>query len=71
MHDNIILATLDAVEIAEILEYFLEHLDVLADNDLATLLFADCSPYGLDAYEQTSPGSSTASTQAHTRTLDT
>jgi hypothetical protein len=48
MHDHMILATLDAIEIAEILEYFLEHLDVLADSDLATLLFADCSPYGLD-----------------------
>jgi hypothetical protein len=44
MHDNIILATLDAIELAGILEYFLEHLDVLADNDLATLLSADCSP---------------------------
>jgi hypothetical protein len=48
MHDHIILASLDAIEIAEILEYFHERLDVLADKDLATLLFADCSPYGLD-----------------------
>ena len=48
MHDNIILDPLDAIEIAEILEYLLEHLDVLADGDLATLLFADCSPYRLD-----------------------
>jgi hypothetical protein len=26
----------------------MERLDVLATHDLATLLFADCSPYGLD-----------------------
>jgi hypothetical protein len=48
MHDHIILASLDAIEIAEILEYFMERLDVLADSDLATLLFNQCSPYGLD-----------------------
>jgi len=39
---------LDAIELAEILEYFTEHLDILAKHDLAKLLFADCSPYGLD-----------------------
>jgi hypothetical protein len=48
MHDHIILASLDAIEIAEILEYFMERLDILADSDLATLLFHDCSPYSLD-----------------------
>jgi hypothetical protein len=48
MHDHIILASLDAIEIAEILEYFMERLDVLADSDLATPLFNQCSPYGLD-----------------------
>jgi hypothetical protein len=48
MHDNIILDPLDAIEIAEILEYFLERHDVLADRDLATLPFADCNPYRLD-----------------------
>ena len=48
MHDHIILASLEAIEIAEILEYFTERLDVLADSDLATLLFNQCSPYGLN-----------------------
>lgn len=48
IHDHIILASLDAIEIAEIVEYFMERLDVLADSDLATLLFNQCSPYGLD-----------------------
>ena len=38
----------DAVEIAEILEYFLERLDILGDNSLAALLFTECSTYGLD-----------------------
>jgi hypothetical protein len=42
------LDALDAVELTEILEYFLERLDVLADHDLATLLFNPCSPYDLD-----------------------
>ena len=45
---TVTLDALDAVELAEILDYFLEHLNVLADSDLATLLFADCSPYGLN-----------------------
>jgi hypothetical protein len=45
--DTIILDALDAIELAEILEYFLERLDVLAEHDLAKLLFAECSPYGL------------------------
>jgi hypothetical protein len=39
---------LDAVELAEILEYFLERLDVLGEHGLAEFLFAECSPYGLD-----------------------
>lgn len=46
--NNIILDALDAIELAEILDYFTERLDVLADHDLAKLLFAECSPYGLD-----------------------
>jgi hypothetical protein len=39
---------LDAIELAEILDYFMERLDVLAKHDLATLLFPACNPYGLD-----------------------
>jgi hypothetical protein len=39
---------LDAIELAEILEYLLERLDVLAEHSLASFLFAECSPYGLD-----------------------
>ena len=39
---------LDAVELAEILEYFLERVDVLGHHSPAALLFAECSPYGLD-----------------------
>jgi hypothetical protein len=39
---------LDAIELAEILEYFMERLDIRAEHDLGTLLFAACSPYGLD-----------------------
>ena len=45
---NIILDAVDAIELAEILEYFMEQLDILAEHDLAKFLFADCSPYGLD-----------------------
>ncbi len=48
MHHNIILDAIDAIEIAEILEYFMERLDILAEHDLAKLLFTDCSPYNLD-----------------------
>ena len=39
---------LDAIELAEILEYFLERLDVLAEHDLAKFVFAECRAYGLD-----------------------
>lgn len=46
--NNIILDALDAIELIEILEYFMERLDILAEHDLAKLLFAECSPYGLD-----------------------
>jgi hypothetical protein len=45
---NVMLHAVDAIELAEILEYFVERLDILADHDLAKLLFADCSTYGLD-----------------------
>jgi hypothetical protein len=45
---TITIDALDAIELAEILEYFMERLDVLAKHDLATLPFADCSPYGFD-----------------------
>jgi hypothetical protein len=45
---NIILDAVDAIELAEILEYFMERLDILANHELAKFLFADCSPYGLD-----------------------
>jgi hypothetical protein len=46
--NNVILDAVDAIELAEILEYFMERLDVLAAHGLAKLLFADCSPYRLD-----------------------
>jgi hypothetical protein len=47
--DTVTLDALDAVELIEILEYFLEQLDVLADHNLATLLFNPCSsPYNID-----------------------
>ena len=48
MHGNVVLQCVDAIEIAQILEYFMQRLDILAEHDLARLLFADCSPYGLD-----------------------
>ena len=38
---------LDAIELAEILEYFLERVDVLGEHDLGSWLFAECSPYRL------------------------
>jgi hypothetical protein len=46
--NNIILDALDAIELTEILEYFTERLDVLADHDLAKPLLAERSPYGPD-----------------------
>lgn len=39
---------LEAIELAEILEYFLEGVDVLGEHNLSSWLFADCSPYRLD-----------------------
>ena len=48
MRASITLDAVDAVELTEILEYFIERLDILAEHDLATFLFADCSPYNLD-----------------------
>ena len=45
---TVTLDALDAVELAEILEYLIERLDILAENDLAKLLFADTSPYNID-----------------------
>jgi len=39
---------LDVIELTEILEYFLERLDVLGHHGLAAFLFTECSPYGLD-----------------------
>jgi hypothetical protein len=45
---NITPDAVDAIELTEILEYVTERLDVLADNDLAALLFHQCSPYNLD-----------------------
>jgi hypothetical protein len=46
--NNIILDAVDAIELIEILEFFMERLDVLAQRDFAKLLFAECSPYGLE-----------------------
>jgi len=48
MHGNIVLQCVDAIEIAKILEYLMKRLDILAEHDLAPLLFADRRPYGLD-----------------------
>jgi hypothetical protein len=47
-HGTVTIDALDAIELAEILEYFMERLDVLAERDLGTPLFAGCSAYGLD-----------------------
>jgi hypothetical protein len=47
---TVTLDALDAVELTEIPDYFIERLDVLADNDLATLLFTQCSPYDIDDF---------------------
>jgi hypothetical protein len=41
---TVTLDALDAVELAEILEYPIERVDTLAEHDLAKLLFADTSP---------------------------
>ena len=38
---------LEAIELAEVLEYFLERVDVLGKHNLSSWLFADCSPYRL------------------------
>jgi hypothetical protein len=38
----------DAVELAEILEFFMQRIDVLAEHDLAAPFFSQCSPYGID-----------------------
>ena len=46
--NNILLDAVDAIELAEILDYFMERLDILAEHNLAKLLFADCSPYDLN-----------------------
>ena len=46
--NHIILDTVDAMELIEILEFFMERLDMLAEHDLAKLFFAQCSPYGLE-----------------------
>ena len=46
--DTVTLDALDAVELTEILQYFLERLDVLTDHDLAALQFNECSAYDID-----------------------
>ena len=46
--ETITLDALDAVELTEILEYFLERLDILTDHDLAALPFNPSSPYDID-----------------------
>jgi hypothetical protein len=38
----------DAVELAEILEFLMQRLDVLAEHDLAASFFSQCGPYCLD-----------------------
>ncbi len=39
---------LDAIELAEILEYLLESVEVLGKHNPSSWLFANCSPYRLD-----------------------
>jgi hypothetical protein len=39
---------LDAIELADILEYFLERLDVLDEHSLASFLFPEYSTYAID-----------------------
>ena len=67
MTTTVSLDVVDTVELAEILEYFTERLDVLADHGLATLLFTQCSPYGLDDLRAGATRSSTGSTSGHSR----
>jgi hypothetical protein len=45
---NVTLDAVDAVELAEILEFFMQRLDTLAEHDLAAFFFRQCSPYGID-----------------------
>ena len=42
------LDAVDAMELAEILEFFMQRLDVLAEHDLAGSFFNQCDPYGID-----------------------
>ena len=56
---TVTLDALDAVELTEILEYFLEQLDVLADHDLATLLFNHAAHTTSTTSKPTLSGSST------------
>ena len=42
------LDAVDAVELAEILEFFMQRIDVLAAHDLDAFFFSECSPYGID-----------------------
>ena len=45
---TVTLDAVDAVELAEILEFFMQRLDILAEHDLAAFFFSQCDPYGLD-----------------------
>jgi len=45
---NVTLDAVDAVELAEVLEFFMQRLDILAEHDLAAFFFSQCSPYGID-----------------------
>jgi hypothetical protein len=42
------LDAVDAVELAEILEFCMQRLDILAEHDLAASFFSQCDPYCLD-----------------------
>jgi len=46
--NTVTLDAIEAIELADILEYFIERVDVLADQGLTTFLFAQCSPYNID-----------------------
>jgi hypothetical protein len=44
---NVTLDAADAVELGEILEFFMQRLDILVEHDLAAFFFSECDPYGI------------------------
>lgn len=45
---TVTLDAVEAVELAELLEYFMERLDILVEHDLAANFFSPGSPYGIE-----------------------